>query len=102
MKDQLDDMTYRKRQREELFLQWLFCIVSVGFLLVAIILDMPLFITLLELIISIVVGAISLMYGFSRHHRQEHKQLYDMLVECREQKQKDAEPGSDYCATRSV
>jgi TRAP-type uncharacterized transport system fused permease subunit len=94
MKDYLDDGPFQKRQRIELILEWLFCILSVGFLCFIIVEDLSALLTLVGITMSFVIGAMSLMYGFSRRHRRDHKQLHDMLLKLNAQK--DTEQGGGH------
>jgi len=96
MKNDLDDLAYSKRQRWEGFQEIFFAILSVGLVVFIITMDiavdLPLPLTVGGLGMSVVVGEISLIYGLSRRHRRDHKQLYDILNAFLKPTQTDVEP----------
>ncbi len=94
MKNDLGDLTYSRRHRWELFYQILYCILSAGLLIFIIIKDLPLPIAMSGITMSFVIGVLSVMYGLSRRHRRDHKQLHDMLAALLKQMQTDAEPSA--------
>ena len=95
MKHDLDDVRYTKRQRVELFFQLSYCAISCVLLIwvigMAIREDCSLVIMIGGATMSFITGAMSLLYGLSRRHRTDHKQLHDMLVNLGENNKNDAE-----------
>ena len=92
MTDELDDAPYQKRQRTELFVQWLYGLLSLAVLVFTMVQDPPPTVAVSALTASLVLGGTSLMYGLSRRHRQAHKQLHNMLADLRDRHDNTAEP----------
>ena len=91
MKNDLDDETYRKRQRLEMFSEYYFFILAAIALIFTIIKHASTTQLMVGVTMSFVLGLTGFVFRLSRFHRQEHKQLYVMLVELRKPNETDAQ-----------
>jgi len=85
MKDYLADATFVKKQRTDAIFSGFFIFMSIwmcllGFRAENVSLQNHCF------AMALIIGLGAVMMQFSRQHRREHKQIYDMLVELRKQK----------------
>lgn len=95
MKHKLDDVSYTKRQRVELFFSYAYCIMSVVLMIFILVTDLPFLTMIVGCTTLLTIGIMSLLYVLSRRNRTDHKQLHDMLVNLGANNKNDAEPADE-------
>ena len=87
MDNPFEDKAYRKRDRRDVFSMW---VCKVGMLALGVLAICAYRLNELWSYIlftqAFVLGGIAVIFRVSQRHRQEHKQLYDMLTELKAQK----------------